>query len=176
MTDACGAGEISIRFVHIYGAQVVNDAVGQITDRVVEEMTTWRSRPLERVYAAMFTDALHVKIRDGQVRPHPIHAAIGVDPVGHRDVLGMWAGDGDGESARYWLAVRTGLKNRGVADIFFLVCDKLKGLPQSVNAVCPDTIVQTCIIDVIRGTVPLRGGIWRQYRCGATRGRSSFRS
>ena len=84
---------------------------------------SWWARPLEKVYAAVFIDAIMVKIRDGQVRNRPIYAAIGVDLAGHRDVLGMWAGEGDGESAKYWLAVLTELKNRGVADIFFLVCD-----------------------------------------------------
>ena len=154
-------GEISAHFADIYGAQVSKDTISRITDRVVEEMTAWHSRPLERVYAAVFIDALHVKIRDGQVGPRPVYAAIGVDLAGHRDVLGMWAGEGDGESAKYWLAVLTELKNRGVADIFFLVCDGLKGLPQSVNAVFGDTIVQTCIIHLIRGTFRYAG---RQHR------------
>lgn len=117
-------GEISAHFADIYGASVSKDTISRITDRVVEEMTVWHTRPLERVYAAVFIDALHVKIRDGQVGPpRPIYAAIGVDLAGHRDVLGMWAGEGEGEgeSAKYWLAVLTELKNRGgVADIFFL--------------------------------------------------------
>lgn len=91
-------GEISAHFAHIYGAQVSKDTISRITDRVIEEMTAWHTRPLERVYAAVFIDALHVKIRDGQVGPRPIYAAIGVDLAGHRDVLGMWAGEGDGES------------------------------------------------------------------------------
>ena len=154
-------GEISAHFAHIYGAAVSKDTISRITDRVIEEMTAWHTRPLERVYAAVFIDALHVKIRDGQVGPRPIYAAIGIDLSGHRDVLGMWAGEGDGESAKYWLAVLTELKNRGVADIFFLVCDGLKGLPASVNAVFADTIVQTCVIHLIRGTFRYAG---RQHR------------
>jgi putative transposase len=128
------------------------DIISRITDKVLEETAAWQTRPLERVYAAAFIDALHVKIRDGQVGPRPVYAAIGVDLAGHRDVLGMWAGEGDEESAKYWLAVLTELRNRGVADIFFLVCDGLKGLPASVGAAFPDTIVQTCIIHLIRGT------------------------
>ncbi|QIK50367.1 IS256 family transposase (plasmid) [Gordonia terrae] len=154
-------GEISAHFADIYGAAVSKDTISRITDRVLEEMATWHARPLERVYAAVFIDAIHVKIRDGQVGPRPIYAAIGVDLAGHRDVLGMWAGEGDGESAKYWLAVLTELKNRGVADIFFLVCDGLKGLPQSVGAVFPDTVVQTCVIHLIRGTFRYAG---RQHR------------
>src|SRR3954452_18184241 len=93
-----------------------------------------------------------VKIRDGQVRNRPIYAAIGVDLDGHKDILGMWAGDGDGESAKFWLAVLTELRNRGVKDIFFLVCDGLKGLPDSVTAAFPQTVVQTCLIHLIRNT------------------------
>ncbi len=104
------------------------------------------------MYAAVFIDAIVVKIRDGQVRNRPIYAAIGVDLDGHKDILGMWAGDGDGESAKFWLAVLTELRNRGVKDIFFLVCDGLKGLPDSVAAVFPLATVQTCIIHLIRNT------------------------
>jgi transposase-like protein len=107
---------------------------------------------LEKVYAAIFIDAIMVKIRDGQVRNRPVYAAIGVDLDGHKDVLGMWAGDGDGESAKFWLAVLTELRNRGVKDVFFVVCDGLKGLPESVNTAFPQAIVQTCIIHLIRNT------------------------
>ena len=108
---------------------------------------------MEAVYAAVFIDAIsdmNVKVRDGQVRNRPIYAAIGVDLAGHKDILGMWAGDGDGESAKFWYAVLTDLKARGVKDVFFVVCDGLKGLPDSVNAVFPLATVQTCIIHLIR--------------------------
>jgi putative transposase len=120
--------------------------VARITDRVIEEMQAWWAGPLEKIYAAVFIDAIRVKIRDGQVRNRPVYAAIGVDLDGHKDILGMWAGDGDGESAKFWLAVLTELRNRGVRDIFFVVCDGLKGLPDSVNTAFPLAIVQTCII------------------------------
>lgn len=145
-------GEISAHFADVYGASVSKDTVSKITDRVIEEMQAWWQRPLERVYAAVFIDAIMVKIRDGQVRNRPVYAAIGVDLDGHKDILGMWAGDGDGESAKFWLAVLTELKNRGVKDVFFVVCDGLKGLPDSVNTVFPLATVQTCIIHLIRGS------------------------
>lgn len=145
-------GEISAHFADVYGASVSKDTVSRITDRVIEEMVGWWARPLEKVYAAVFIDAIMVKIRDGQVRNRPIYAAIGVDLDGHKDILGMWAGDGGGESARFWLAVLTDLKNRGVRDIFFVVCDGLKGLPDSVSAAFPLATVQTCIIHLIRNT------------------------
>ena len=115
-------------------------------------MQAWCARPLVPVYAAVFIDAIYVKVRDGQVGNQPFYAAIGVDLDGHRDVLGLWAGHGGGESAKFWMSVLTDLKNRGVRDVFFVVCDGLKGLPDSVNAVFPLAIVQACIIHLIRGT------------------------
>jgi len=145
-------GEISAHFADVYGASVSEDVVSRITDRVVEEMAAWWARPLEPIYAAVFIDAIMVKIRDGQVRNRPVYAAIGVDLAGHKDILGMWAGEGDGESAKFWFAVLTDLKTRGVKDVFFVVCDGLKGLPDSVSAVFPAATVQTCIIHLIRGT------------------------
>src|SRR5680860_334071 len=113
-------GEISAHFAEIYGASVSKDTVSRITDKVIAEMAEWSARPLEKVYAAIFIDAIHVKVRDGQVGNRPVYAAIGVDLDGHKDVLGLWAGDGDGESAKFWMAVLTELKNRGVSDVFFV--------------------------------------------------------
>jgi putative transposase len=146
-------GDIAAHFAQIYDAQVSKDTISRITDRVLEEMQAWVNRPLERIYAAVFIDAITVKVRDGQVGNRPVYAAIGVDLDGHKDILGMWFGDGGGESAKFWMAVLTELRNRGVADVFFLVCDGLKGLPDSVAAVWPATIVQTCIIHLIRGSI-----------------------
>jgi putative transposase len=146
-------GEISAHFAEVYGASVSKDTVSRITDRVVEEMQAWTGRPLLPVYAAVFVDAIYVKVRDGQVGNRPFYAAIGVDLAGHRDVLGLWAGTGGGESAKFWLSVLTDLRNRGVKDVFFLVCDGLKGLPDAVGAVFPATIVQACVIHLIRATL-----------------------
>ena len=145
-------GEISAHFAEIYGASLSKDTISRITDKVVAEMAEWTSRPLEKVYAAVFIDAIYVKIRDGQVGNRPIYAAIGVDLAGHKDILGIWAGNGGGESAKFWLQVLTELKNRGVEDIFFVICDGLKGLPDSVGAVYGQAIVQTCVIHLIRNT------------------------
>jgi putative transposase len=116
-------------------------------------MQGWCSRPLQGVYAAIFIDAIYVKVRDGQVGNQPFYAAIGVDLGGRRDVLGLWAGKGGGESAKFWMNVLADLKNRGVRDVFFVVCDGLKGLPDSVNAVFPQAIVQACVIHLIRATL-----------------------
>jgi putative transposase len=147
-------GEISAHFAEIYGASVSKETVSRITDRVLEEMNDWSVRPLDEVYAAVFIDAIVVKVRDGQVANRPIYAAIGVTLDGERDILGLWAGQG-GEGAKFWMAVLTDLRNRGVRDTFFVVCDGLKGLPEVVGNVWPQTIVQTCIIHLIRNTFRL---------------------
>ena len=100
----------------------------------------------------MFIDAIMVKVRDGRSANRPVYAAIGVDLDGHKDILGMRAGDGDGESAKSWFAALTELRNRGVRDVFLIVCDGLKGLPERVSAVFPLATVQVCIIHLIRGS------------------------
>lgn len=147
-------GEISAHFAEIYGASVSKETISRITDKVIEEMNDWATRPLESTYAAIFIDAIVVKVRDGQVANRPFYAAIGVTLAGERDILGLWAGQG-GEGAKFWMAVLTDLKNRGVNDSFFVVCDGLKGLPEVVSNVWPQAIVQTCIIHLIRNTFRL---------------------
>src|SRR5512142_412860 len=147
-------GEISAHFAEIYGASISRETVSRITEKVVAEMAEWASRPLDAVYVAVFIDAIVVKVRDGQVANRPVYAAIGVTVDGRKDVLGLWAGTG-GEGARFWLSVLTDLKNRGLADVFFLVCDGLKGLPDAVGSVWPLAVVQTCIIHLIRNTFRL---------------------
>jgi len=147
-------GEISAHFSEIYGASISKETISRITEKVVAEMAEWASRPLDAVYVAVFIDAIVVKVRDGQVANRPVYAAIGVTVDGRKDVLGLWAGAG-GEGARFWLSVLTDLKNRGVRDVFFVVCDGLKGLPETVANVWPLAIVQTCIIHLIRNTFRL---------------------
>ena len=144
-------GEVSAHFHDIYGATVSKDTISRITDKVVGEMTEWQNRPLERVYPVIFIDAVHVKVRDGQVTNRPMYVAIGVTVNGERDILGIWAGEG-GEGAKFWLAVLTETKNRGVADVCIVVCDGLKGLPEAINTVWELAVVQTCIIHLIRNT------------------------
>ena len=147
-------GEISAHFAEIYGVSVSKETISRITDKVIEEMTDWCNRPLDGVYAAVFIDAVMVKVRDGQVANRPVYAAIGVSLEGERDILGLWAGSG-GEGAKFWMSVLTDLRNRGVRDVFFVVCDGLKGLPEVVGNVWPRAIVQTCIVHLIRNTFRL---------------------
>src|SRR5215207_3380046 len=144
-------GEVAAHFAEVYGAKVSKDTISRITEKVVEEMTEWRNRPLDRVYPAIFIDAIVVKVRDGQVVNWPIYVVIGVSINGERDILGLWLGDG-GEGAKFWLQVLTELKNRGVQDVCIAVCDGLKGLPDAINSVWELTTVQACIIHLIRNT------------------------
>src|SRR5215469_599921 len=147
-------GEISAHFAEIYGASVSKETISRITDKVLEEMTDWCNRPLDGVYAAVFVDAVMVKVRDGQVANRPIYAAVGVTLAGEKEILGLWAGTG-GEGAKFWMSVLTDLRNRGIKDVFFVVCDGLKGLPEVVGNAWPQAIVQTCIVHLIRNTFHL---------------------
>ncbi len=146
-------GEIAAHLAEVYGAEVSKQTISAITDKVMEGMADWQNRPLDPVYAVLFIDAIQVKIREGQVANRPIYLALGVTAEGTRDVLGLWAGEhGDGEGAKYWLRVLTEIRNRGVRDVCMLVCDGLKGLPDTVGAVRDKTIVQTCIVHLLRNS------------------------
>ena len=149
-------GEISAHFAEIYGASVSKETISRITDKVIEEMQGWQQLPLDEVYAAIFIDAIMVKVRDGQVANRPVYAAIGVTLAGEKDILGLWAGSG-GEGAKFWMSVLTDLKNRGVRDVFFVVCDGLKGLPEVVGNAWPQAIVQTSSVDTGRRRDGLAG-------------------
>jgi putative transposase len=144
-------GEISAHFAEVYGAEISKDTISRITDAVVTEMIEWQNRPLDQVYPVLFIDAIVVKVRDGQVTNRPVYAVIGVSVNGERDILGLWAGDG-GEGAKFWLGVLTEIKNRGVQDVCMVVCDGLKGLPDSITTTWQLATVQTCIIHLIRNT------------------------
>jgi putative transposase len=146
-------GEISAHLAEVYGAEVSKQTITAITDRVMEGMAEWQNRPLDPVYAVVFIDAINVKIREGQVANRPVYLALGVTADGERDFLGLWAGEhGDGEGAKFWLRVLAEIKNRGTRDVLMLVCDGLKGLPDAVNSVWEKTIVQTCIVHLLRNS------------------------
>jgi putative transposase len=146
-------GEICAHLGEIYGAEVSKQTISTITDRVMDGMAEWQSRPLDPVYPVVFIDCINVKIRDGQVANRPIYVALAVTVNGTRDVLGLWAGEhGDGEGAKYWLRVLSEIKNRGTTDVCIVVCDGLKGLPDAIAQVWPQTIVQTCIVHLLRNS------------------------
>jgi putative transposase len=149
-------GEIAAHLAEVYGAEVSRQTISTITDKVIEGMAEWQNRPLDVVYPVIFIDAVHVKIRDGQVANRPIYVALAVTCEGRRDILGLWAGDG-GEGAKYWLHVLTELKNRGVADVLMVVCDGLTGLPEAITTVWPRTITQTCVVHLLRNSFRYAG-------------------
>ena len=133
----------------LYGLDVSPDLVSTVTDAVLETVAEWQNRPLEASYPLVFFDALRVKIRDeGLVRNKAVYIALGVQADGTKDILGLWIENTEG--AKFWLRVMNELKNRGVGDVLIAVVDGLKGFPEAINAVFPQTIVQTCIVHLIR--------------------------
>jgi transposase-like protein len=146
-------GEIQGHLAEIYGTSVSRDTVSRITDAIVADMEAWQSRPLDSVYAVVLIDAIVVKVRDTQVANRPVYVAIGVNLDGERDVLGLWMGPSGGEGAKQWMTMLTELRNRGVRDVLITCCDGLKGLPDAVRTIWPDTTVQTCVVHLVRNSL-----------------------
>jgi putative transposase len=141
--------EIQHYLQEIYAIEVSPDLISAVTDAVVAEVTAWQARPLEPMYPVVFFDALRVKIRDeGVVRSKAVYLALAVLPDGRRDILGIWIEQTEG--AKFWLKVFTDLKTRGCEDILIAVTDGLKGMPEALEAVYPQTTLQTCIVHLIR--------------------------
>ena len=141
--------DIEAHIAEIYGVHVGRDLISRVTDAVMDDARAWQQRPLEDVYPVVFLDALVLKIRDGgsvQRRACYLAMAIGMD--GERDVLGMWFQANEG--AKFWMQVLTELKQRGVQDILICCVDGLKGFPEAIEAIFPQTTVQTCIVHLIR--------------------------
>ena len=144
--------EIAGHVQELYGVDVSPDLISAVTDAVLDEIATWQSRPLEPVYPLVFFDALRVKIRDeGTVRNKAVHVALGVRGDGTKEILGLWIETNEG--AKFWLRVMNEMKNRGVDDILIAVVDGLKGFPDAINAVFPQTTVQTCIVHLLRNSL-----------------------
>jgi len=151
VAEGLTTGEVQAHLAEVYGTELSREAISDITDRVLEGMAEWQSRPLDAVYPVVFIDCIHVKIRDGQVANRPVYVALGVTVDGERDILALWAGDG-GEGAKYWLRVLTEIRNRGVQDVLIMVCDGLKGLPDAIGQVWPRTITRTCVVHLLRNS------------------------
>ena len=135
-----------------YGTDVSHDFISSVTDAVLDEVTAWQQRPLEPMYPVIFFDALRVKIRDeGLVCNKAIYLALGVLPDGTRDILGIWIETTEG--AKFWMKVFNDLKTRGVEDVLIAVTDGLKGMPEALSAVFPETTLQTCIVHLIRNSL-----------------------
>ena len=141
--------EIQAHLEEIYGVEVSPDLISTVTDAVLDEVRVWQARPLDELYPILYLDALQVKIRDqGRVSNKAIYLAIGVNMQGRKEVLGMWVSESEG--AKFWLAVVTELKNRGVRDIFIACVDGLKGFPEAIETVYPKTQVQLCLVHLVR--------------------------
>lgn len=144
--------DIQAHIQEIYGADISPTAVSHITEKVVEVAKEWQCRPLERIYPIAYFDAIHYKVREsGRVVTKAAYTCLGIDLEGKKEVLGLWIGESEG--AKFWLRVFTELKNRGVEDIFIACVDGLKGLPEAIEAVFPDTAVQLCVIHMIRNSI-----------------------
>ena len=141
--------EIRGHLQELYGIEVSPDLISTVTDAVLEEVSEWQNRPLDACYAIVFFDAIRVKIRDeGFVRNKAVYIALAILPDGTKEILGLWIEQTEG--AKFWLRVMNELKNRGVQDILLAVVDGLKGFPEAINATFPETVVQTCIVHLIR--------------------------
>ena len=141
--------DIQAHLGELYEVEVGRDLISRVTDAVVEDVRAWQQRPLEDVYPVLFLDCLVIKVREGgTVQRRACYLALGVTLDGDRDVLGMWFQEAEG--AKFWLQVLTELKQRGVQDVLIACVDGLKGFPDAIEAVFPDTWVQTCIVHLIR--------------------------
>ena len=141
--------EVRGHLEEIYGLDVSPDLISTVTDAVLEEVGEWQNRALDACYAIVFFDAIRVKIRDeGFVRNKAVYIALAVLPDGTREILGLWIEQTEG--AKFWLRVMNELKNRGIQDILVAVVDGLKGFPEAINATFPETVVQTCIVHLLR--------------------------
>jgi transposase-like protein len=151
------AGGMSTRDIRktlkrMYSVDVSPDLISRVTDGVIDELKEWQQRPLDAIYPILYIDALVVKVRtSGTVINRPAYLAVGVDVEGRKHVLGVWLGDG-GEGAKFWLAVLTELRQRGLEDVIFVCCDGLKGLPDAIEATWPQANVQTCVVHLIRAS------------------------
>ncbi len=143
--------DIEAHIRDIYGLSVSDSTISRITDKILPLVKEWQSRPLESVYAVVFMDAIHFHVRsEGQIIKKAVYIAIGINMEGTREVLGMWIGEN--ESAKFWLSVLNGLKNRGLEDILIACVDGLSGFPGAIEAAYPKTEIQQCIIHQIRNS------------------------
>jgi len=144
--------DIQSHFQEIYGAEISPAAISMITDKVLGLVQEWQSRPLNRQYAIVFFDAIHYKVRqDSKVVNKAAYTCLGVGTDGHKHVLGMWVGEHEG--SHYWLGIMNELKNRGVEDILIACVDGLKGFPEAIKTVYPQTDIQLCVVHMIRNSV-----------------------
>ena len=153
--------EIQATFKEMYDADVSPTLISKVTEAVIDEVIEWQSRPLDAIYPIVYMDCIVVKIRqDKQVINKAIFLALGVNLEGHKELLGMWIAENEG--AKFWLNVLTELQNRGVKDILIACVDGLKGFPDAINTVYPNTRIQLCIVHMVRNSVKFVP--WKDYK------------
>lgn len=144
--------EIQDELTEMYGTEVSATLISNVTNSVLEDVQAWQARPLDRVYPVLYFDCLFVKSRqDGPVRNKAVYLALGINLQGEKELLGMWIAETEG--AKFWLSVFNELKSRGVEDCFIACVDGLKGLPEAIEAVYPQTRVQLCIVHQVRNSL-----------------------
>jgi transposase-like protein len=144
--------DIEAHLREVYGVAASRELISNVTDVVADEVETWRNRPVDEVYPIVYIDGIRIRVRDkGAVTVKTAHLAVGVDVEGRKHALGLWIAEAEG--AKFWHSVLTQLRNRGLRDILIACCDGLTGLPEAITAVFPDTIVQTCVVHVIRNAM-----------------------
>jgi putative transposase len=153
--------EIVKTFKELYGADASPSLISKVTDAVIDEVIEWQSRPLDPIYPIVYLDCIVLKIRqDKQVINKAVYLALGVNMEGHKELLGMWLSENEG--AKFWLNVLTELQNRGVKDILIACVDGLKGFPDAINSVFPNTQIQLCIVHMVRNSI--RYVPWKDYK------------
>jgi transposase-like protein len=154
--------DIQDMLTELYGIDVSPDTISAITDKVWPMVEGWQNRPLAPVYAMLFLDAIHIKLkRDGKIANVAVYNVLGIDLDGHREILGHWIGDG-AEGSNFWLSVITDIQNRGVQDIFLAAIDGLSGFKDAIHSVFPKAKVQRCIIHQIRYS--LKYVVWKDRK------------
>lgn len=144
--------DIEAHLLEVYGVAASRELISNITEVVTDEIEVWRNRPVEEVYPIVYIDGIRIKVRDkGAVTIKSAYLVIGVDVAGRKHALGCWIAETEG--AKFWHSVLTALRNRGLRDILIACCDGLSGLPEAITSVFPDTIVQTCVVHVIRNAM-----------------------
>jgi putative transposase len=144
--------DIEAHLEEMYGVKVGRELISRVTDAVMDEVRDWAKRPLEDVYPVIFLDAMVLKVREGgTVQRRACYLGLGITVEGDRDVLGMWFQETEG--AKFWMQVLSELKQRGVRDILICCVDGLKGFPEAIEAIFPETTVQTCIVHLLRDSL-----------------------
>jgi len=160
-TKGLSTREISDTLKELYGADVSATLISNITDAVIDQVIEWQSRPLDAIYPIVYLDCIVLKIRqDKRVINKSVYLALGVNLEGHKELLGMWLSENEG--AKFWLNVLTELQNRGVKDILIACVDGLKGFPDAINTVYPDTHIQLCIVHMVRNSMKFVP--WKDYK------------